>query len=55
MNKELLTSSYDYELPAHLIAQHPVQPRDHAKLLVYDRATNTTTHTTFKNLLNFLW
>ena len=54
MKKELLTSSYDYELPAHLIAQNPVQPRDHAKLLVYDRKTNTTTHTIFKNLLNFL-
>ena len=54
MNKELLTSSYDYELPAHLIAQTPVQPRDHAKLLVYDRVTNTTTHTTFKHLLEFL-
>jgi len=54
MNKELLTSSYDYELPAHLIAQNPVQPRDHAKLLVYDRKSDTTTHTTFKNILDFL-
>ena len=54
MEIELLTSSYDYELPAHLIAQTPVQPRDHAKLLVYDRATDTTTHTTFKHLLEFL-
>ena len=54
MNKELLTSSYDYELPTHLIAQTPVQPRDHAKLLVYDRATNTVTHTIFKHLLDFL-
>ncbi len=54
MEIELLTSSYDYELPAHLIAQTPIQPRDHAKLLVYDRATDTTTHTTFKHLLKFL-
>ncbi len=54
MNKELLTSSYDYELPTHLIAQTPVQPRDHAKLLVYDRKKDTTTHTLFKNILNFL-
>jgi len=51
---ELLTSSYEYELPAHLIAQTPVQPRDHAKLLVYDRATSKTTHTTFKHLLQYL-
>jgi len=54
MDLELLTSSYDYELPAHLIAQHPTYPRDHAKLLVYDRKTNTTTHTTFAHLLEFL-
>jgi len=53
-SKELLTSSYDYELPAHLIAQYPVQPRDSAKLLVYNRATNTTTHTTFNKLLDYL-
>jgi S-adenosylmethionine:tRNA ribosyltransferase-isomerase len=51
---ELLTSSYDYELPAHLIAQHPVQPRDLAKLLIYDRESDTTTHTTFKHLLEYL-
>ena len=54
MNKELLTSSYDYELPNSLIAQNPVYPRDHAKLLVYERKTDTTTHTTFKHLLDFL-
>jgi len=53
-NIELLTSSYDYELPHQLIAQTPVYPRDHAKLLVYDRKTNTTTHTTFQHLLEFL-
>jgi len=51
---EFLTSSYDYELPHQLIAQTPVYPRDHAKLLVYDRKTNTTTHTTFQHLLEFL-
>ncbi len=54
MDLELLTSSYDYELPAHLIAQHPVQPRDHAKLLVYNRKTDTITHTTFSHFLEFL-
>jgi len=36
MNKELLTKNYDYELPQGFIATTPVQPRDHAKLLVYD-------------------
>lgn len=30
---------FDFELPERLIAQEPAHPRDHAKLLVYDRAT----------------
>ena len=54
MNLELLTSSYDYELPAHLIAKNPVYPRDSAKLLVYNRKTDTITHTIFKHLLEYL-
>jgi len=54
MNPELLTSSYDYELPAHLIAKTPVQPRDSAKLLVYNRATKKITHTTFRDFLEYL-
>ncbi len=53
-NKELLTSSYDFDLPQDLIALHPANPRDHAKLLVYDRATDTITHTFFYDLENYL-
>jgi S-adenosylmethionine:tRNA ribosyltransferase-isomerase len=51
---DLLTSSYSYELPKSHIATHPIQPRDSARLLVYDRATETTTHTTFNHLLEYL-
>lgn len=50
----LKTSSYDYNLPKELIATHPVSPADSARLLVYNRATNSITHTTFKNLMDFL-
>ncbi|PKN15542.1 MAG: tRNA preQ1(34) S-adenosylmethionine ribosyltransferase-isomerase QueA, partial [Deltaproteobacteria bacterium HGW-Deltaproteobacteria-24] len=50
----LKTSSYDYDLPKEFIATHPVSPADSARLLVYNRATNTITHTTFKNLIDFL-
>lgn len=50
----LKTSSYDYDLPKELIATHPVSPADSARLLVYNRTTNSITHTTFKNLMNFL-
>lgn len=50
----LKTSSYDFVLPDNLIATHPASPADSAKLLVYNRNTNTITHSTFKNLLDFL-
>ena len=54
MSSELLTKNYDYELPEGFIATTPVHPRDHAKLLVYDRKTDRITHTTFKHLLDFI-
>lgn len=54
MSPDLLTENYDYELPQAFIATAPVYPRDHAKLLVYDRTTDTITHTTFQHLLDFL-
>jgi S-adenosylmethionine:tRNA ribosyltransferase-isomerase len=54
MNEELLTKNYDYALPEGCIATAPVYPRDHAKLLVYDRKTDTVTHTTFQHLLDYL-
>jgi len=54
MNLDLLTSSYDYTLPKELIASHPVHPADSAKLLVYDRANDTITHTVFSKILDFI-
>ena len=53
-NTELLTSSYDFTLPSELIATHPASPRDHAKLLVYERKTNTITHAYFYDLEKFI-
>lgn len=50
----LKTSSYDYDLPKELIATHPVSPADSARLLVYNRTTNEITHSTFRNLMDFL-
>ena len=32
-------NTYNFYLPAELIAQHPQSPRDHARLLVVDRKT----------------
>lgn len=50
----LLTSSYEYHLPDGLIATHPSHPRDHAKLLVYNRKNRSITHTRFDRLNDFL-
>jgi S-adenosylmethionine:tRNA ribosyltransferase-isomerase len=53
-DRELLTKSYDFTLPSELIATHPANPRDHAKLLVYDRKSDTITHSYFYDLEKFL-
>src|SRR3954471_24345113 len=44
------SSELDYALPAELIAQHPLDRRDHSRLLVYDRATGETRHRRFDDL-----
>lgn len=47
-------SDFDYDLPEELIAQVPAQPRDHARLLVYNRTTGSLTDDYFYNLLTYL-
>lgn len=37
MNKDLLLSSYDYTLANELIANYPTNPKEDARLLVFDR------------------
>src|SRR5919206_370574 len=44
------SSELDYELPEELIAQHPVEPRDSSRLLVYDRATGDVRHRRVRDL-----
>ncbi len=48
------TSDFCYDLPEELIAQHPVEPRDTSRLLVYDRKTETITHKHFYDLPEYL-
>ncbi len=50
----LKVDSYDYYLPPKLIAKEPVNPPDLAKLLVYDRKTDTVTHAIFREIPSFL-
>ena len=48
------TSDFYYDLPEELIAQHPVEPRDASRLLVYDRKTETISHKHFYDLPEYL-
>ena len=50
----MLTSDYDYYLPPHLIAQTPVEPRDHARLMVMDRRSGEVSHHRFTDLPDML-
>jgi len=54
MNKETKKSTYFYNLPDELIAQKPVEPRDHSRLLVYNKTTKEMAHKKFYNILDEL-
>lgn len=45
---------FDYQLPQELIAQSPSEPRDSARLLVYNRATKQTSFDVFRNIIEYL-
>lgn len=47
-------SLFDYELPKELIAQEPVEPRDHSRLMVLHRSTQTIEHRRFYELPEYL-
>ncbi len=47
-------TDYDYDLPSELIAQHPADPRDSARLLVLDRKTCSLGHDTFNHIDEYL-
>ena len=48
------TSDFDYELPQELIAQTPMEPRDHSRLLVYHRADGSVEHRHFYDIIDYL-
>jgi len=48
------TSDFDYKLPAELIAQTPVEPRDTSRLMVLNRHTGFIEHRVFLDLLDYL-
>jgi len=50
----LKTSDFYYELDESLIAQTPIEKRDTSRLLVYERETQKTHHSTFYDIVQYL-
>lgn len=48
------TSDFYYELPQELIAQTPIEPRDHSRLMQVDRNSGAVTHRHFYDLPDLL-
>lgn len=54
-NEQLTQRSlYHYDLPEELIAQSPAEPRDSARLLVYDRKNDKVEHKVFRDIIDYL-
>ena len=47
------TSTYYYDLPERLIAQTPIEPRDHSRMLVYHKDTNEIEHKHFYDIVDY--
>ncbi len=47
-------SQFNLEIPEELVAMHPAEPRDEARLLVAHRETGTIEHRLFKDILEYL-
>ena len=51
---DLCTSDFFYELPPERIAQHPMEERDHSRLMVLDRKSGSIEHRHFYDILDYL-
>lgn len=47
-------SSFFYELPQELIAQEPIEPRDHSRMLVMDRQSGALRDRRFYHIVDYL-
>lgn len=51
---DLRTSDFYYDLPKERIAQHPLEQRDHSRLMVLNRAARTQEHKHFYDIIDYL-
>lgn len=55
MQKEMMkTSDFFYDLPKELIAQTPVEPRDHSRLMVLHKESGEVEHRHFYDVIDYL-
>jgi len=47
------TSDFNFKLPEELLAEHPSEHRDEARLMVLDRKTKTIEHKLFKDMIDY--
>lgn len=47
-------SDFNYDLPERLIAQHPYDKRDEARLMVLDKTKQKIEHKVFKDIIEYL-
>lgn len=47
------TSDFNFHLPAELLAEHPAEHRDEARLMVLNRKSQTIEHKLFKDVLDY--
>jgi S-adenosylmethionine:tRNA ribosyltransferase-isomerase len=48
------TADFDYVLPPELIAQSPIEPRDHSRLMVLSRRDGSLEHHRFFHIIDYL-
>ena len=48
------TSEFWYDLPQELIAQCPIEPRDHSRLMAVDRQSGQVAHRHFYDIVEYL-
>ena len=48
------TSDFYYDLPQELIAQTPIEPRDHSRLMVLDKNSGNIEHKHFYDIIDYL-
>ncbi len=51
---DLRTSDFYYELPQERIAQHPLEQRDHSRMMVLNRTAHSLEHRHFYDIIDYL-